>query len=81
LPSAGSFFKRPEGYFAAKLIDDCGLKGLRIGGACVSEKHAGFVVNLGGATAADILELSDMVVERVKDMTGVTLEREVMLVE
>ena len=81
LPSAGSFFKRPEGYFAAKLIDDCGLKGLRIGGACVSEKHAGFVVNLGGATAADILELSDAVVERVKNMTGVTLEREVMFVE
>ena len=80
-PSAGSFFKRPEGYFAAKLIDDCGLKGLRVGGACVSEKHAGFVVNLGGATAADILTLSDTVSEKVKDMTGVALEREVIFVE
>lgn len=81
LPSAGSFFKRPEGYFAAKLIDDCGLKGLRVGGACVSEKHAGFVVNLGDATAADILALSDMVSAKVKEMTGVTLEREVIFVE
>lgn len=81
LPSAGSFFKRPEGYFAAKLIDDCGLKGLRIGGACVSEKHAGFVVNLGGATASDILALSDIVSANVREMTGVILEREVIFVE
>ena len=80
-PSAGSFFKRPEGHFAAKLIDDCGLKGLRVGGACVSEKHAGFVVNLGGATASDILTLSDMVSAKVKADTGVTLEREVIFVE
>ena len=80
-PSAGSFFKRPEGYFAAKLIDDCGLKGLRVGGACVSEKHAGFIVNLGSATAQDILTLSDMVATKVKERTGVNLEREVIFVE
>ena len=80
-PSAGSFFKRPEGYFAAKLIDDCGLKGLRVGGACVSEKHAGFIINLGGATAQDILTLSDIVTSKVKEMTGVNLEREVIFVE
>ena len=80
-PSAGSFFKRPDGYFAAKLIDDCGLKGLRVGGACVSEKHAGFIVNLGGATAQDILTLSDIVAEKVKEMSGVNLEREVIFVE
>ena len=80
-PSAGSFFKRPDGYFAAKLIDDCGLKGLRVGGACVSEKHAGFIVNLGGATAQDILTLSDIVASKVKEMTGVNLEREVIFVE
>ena len=80
-PSAGSFFKRPDGYFAAKLIDDCGLKGLRVGGACVSEKHAGFIVNLGSATAQDILTLSDMVATKVKERTGVNLEREVIFVE
>ena len=81
LPSAGSFFKRPEGYFAAKLIDDAGLKGLRVGGACVSDKHAGFIVNLGGATASDVLTLADMVTQKVKDASGVTLEREVIFVE
>ena len=56
-PSAGSTFKRPEGHYAAALIDQCGLKGLTVGGAQVSEKHAGFVVNRGGATCADVLEL------------------------
>ena len=81
LPSAGSFFKRPEGYFAAKLIDDCGLKGLRVGDAEVSTKHAGFIVNLGNATAKDILELSDIVREKVNDATGVSLEAEVIFVE
>ncbi len=81
LPSAGSFFKRPKGYFAAKLIDDAGLKGLRVGGACISDKHAGFIVNLGGATASDILALSDMVIQKVKNMTGVVLEREIIFVE
>lgn len=64
-PSAGSTFKRPEGYFAAKLIDDCGLRGLTVGGAQVSEKHAGFIVNIGGATASDILELMRQVEQRV----------------
>ncbi len=81
LPSAGSFFKRPDGYFAAKLIQDCGLKGTRVGDAEVSTKHSGFIVNLGKATAKDILELSDIVREKVKDMTGVSLEREVIFVE
>lgn len=78
-PSAGSTFKRPQGHFAAALIDQCGLKGLTVGGAQVSEKHAGFVVNKGGATCADILELMDQVRKRVFDQTGVTLEPEVKL--
>lgn len=78
-PSAGSMFKRPQGYFAAALIDQCGLKGLTVGGAQVSEKHAGFVINKGGATCADILELMHQVRQRVFDMTGVTLEPEVKL--
>ena len=77
LPSAGSTFKRPEGHFAAKLIDDCGLRGLTVGGAQVSEKHAGFVVNLGGATARDVLALMRQVEERVFEQTGVQLEPEV----
>mgnify|MGYP000929981979 FL=1 len=64
-PSAGSMFKRPEGYFAAALIDQCGLKGFAVGGAQVSEKHAGFVVNRGGATCADVLELVRQVQTRV----------------
>ena len=76
-PSAGSMFKRPEGYFAAALIDQCGLKGLTVGGAQVSEKHAGFVVNRGGATCADVLDLVAQVKKRVLDATGVTLEMEV----
>ena len=78
-PSAGSTFKRPAGLFAAKLIDDCGLRGLRIGDAQVSEKHAGFVVNLGKATASDILALMDEVTKRVFEQTGVTLEPEVRI--
>lgn len=77
LPSAGSTFKRPEGHFAAALIDQCGLKGLRVGGAMVSEKHAGFLVNAGGATCKDILELMDVVRQRVFQATGVELEPEV----
>ena len=76
-PSAGSMFKRPEGYFAAALIDQCGLKGRAVGGAQVSEKHAGFIVNRGGATCADILGLIDQVRERVLRETGVKLELEV----
>lgn len=77
-PSAGSTFKRPEGYFAGKLIMDSGLRGYRIGGAQVSEKHCGFVVNVGNATASDIYELIEEVRERVKDKFGVTLEPEVI---
>ena len=76
-PSAGSMFKRPPGHFAATLIDQCGLKGLTVGGAQVSEKHAGFVVNRGGATCADVLELARRVRERVLAQTGVELEMEV----
>lgn len=76
-PSAGSFFKRPEGHFAGALIEQCGLKGFSVGGAQVSEKHAGFVVNKGGATTADILELGRQVSEKVLNETGVELEMEV----
>lgn len=78
-PSAGSAFQRPQGYFAAALIDQCGLKGLTVGGAQVSEKHAGFVINRGGATCADILELMEQVRTRVFEQTGVRLEPEVKL--
>jgi len=72
-------FKRPEGYFAAALIDQCGLKGFTVGGAQVSEKHAGFVINRGGATCADVLELVAQVRRRVLEATGVTLEMEVKI--
>lgn len=78
-PSAGSTFKRPEGYFAARLIEDAGLKGLAAGGAQVSEKHCGFVVNRGGATAADIHALIMEVQRRVEESAQVTLEPEVIL--
>lgn len=76
--SAGSTFKRPEGYFAGKLIMDAGLRGYSIGGACVSEKHCGFVVNKGKATAADVAEVILEVQERVKNRFGVALEPEVV---
>ena len=78
-PSAGSTFKRPQGHFAAALIDQCGLRGLTVGGAQVSEKHAGFVVNRGGATCADVLELTRQIRERVLRETGVELELEIKL--
>ena len=78
-PSAGSTFKRPEGYFAGKLIEDAGLKGFSVGGAAVSEKHAGFVINKDHGTAADILELCNEVKRRVKENSGVDLEMEVKL--
>ncbi|MCI9482001.1 MAG: UDP-N-acetylmuramate dehydrogenase [Oscillibacter sp.] len=81
LPSAGSTFKRPEGYFAGTLIDQCGLKGLTVGGAQVSEKHAGFIVNRGGAICADVRELIRQVQERVFAQTGVRLEPEVRFVQ
>ena len=79
LPSAGSAFKRPVGGYAAALIDQTGLKGFRIGGAAVSEKHAGFVVNLGGATAADVKQLLKEVSDRVYDAQGIRLEPEVRI--
>lgn len=79
LPSAGSAFKRPVGGYAAALIDQTGLKGFRIGGAAVSEKHAGFVVNLGGATAKDVTELLQAVSERVFEATGIRIEPEVRI--
>lgn len=76
-PSAGSTFKRPEGYFAGKLIQDAGLRGYQVGGAQVSEKHCGFVINAGAATAADVMQLMQDVSDKVYDQFGVTLEPEV----
>ena len=76
--SAGSTFKRPEGHFAGKLIMDAGLRGYSVGGARVSEKHCGFIINDGRATAADIAEVIREVQERVKDKFGVFLETEVV---
>ena len=81
MPNAGSIFKRPEGHFAGNLIEDCGLKGLTVGGAQVSRKHAGFIVNRGGATAKDVLALSEFIRERVKERFGVTLQYEIQYVE
>lgn len=78
-PSAGSTFKRPEGYFAGALIQECNLKGKSVGGAQVSEKHAGFVINKDNATSTDILNLIDLVRDTVKTNTGVTLEPEVIV--
>ena len=80
-PSAGSTFKRPTGYFAGKLIEDCGLKGYTIGGAQVSEKHAGFVINRGGATAEDIKNLVSHIQKTVKEKFDVSLECEIEFVE
>ena len=79
-PSAGSTFKRPEGHFAGALIEAAGLKGLTVGGAQVSEKHAGFIINRGGATAGDVLSLSAEVQTRVYAHAGVRLETEVRVV-
>ncbi len=76
-PSAGSTFKRPQGAYASQLIDQCGLRGLTVGGAQVSKKHAGFVVNIGGATCADVLGLVEQVKDCVKEKTGFVLEMEV----
>lgn len=78
-PSAGSAFKRPVGGFAAALIDQAGLKGFKVGGAAVSEKHAGFVVNLGGATAQNVLDLLKQVAQIVQDKSGIQLEPEVRI--
>ena len=77
--SAGSTFKRPEGYFAGKLIEDAGLRGFQVGDAQVSEKHCGFVINRGNATASEIMELIQEVQKRVYEQSGVRLEPEVKL--
>lgn len=79
LPSAGSAFKRPVGGYAAALIEQAGLKGFRTGGAAVSEKHAGFIVNCGGATAADVLRLIEIIQKRVLETSGILLEPEIRL--
>ncbi len=76
-PSAGSTFKRPEGYFAGALIEQCNLKGKSVGGAQVSEKHAGFVINKGGATCKDVLDLCKYCSDKVMEETGVKLEMEI----
>ena len=76
-PSAGSTFKRPEGYFAGKLIDDAGLRGFQVGGAQVSEKHCGFVINRGDATAEDVMELCRQVQEKVFQKFGVRMDMEI----
>lgn len=80
MPSAGSIFKRPEGYFAGKLIEDCGLRGHRIGGAEVSQKHCGFIVNTGDAKAKDILDLIEYIRNTVKMKFGVDMQTEVRIV-
>ena len=80
-PSAGSTFKRPEGSYASLLIDQCGLKGLSCGGAMVSEKHSGFVINKGYATCADVLELCDQIKTIVKEKTGYSLELEPVILK
>ena len=80
LPSAGSTFKRPVGAYAGGLIDQCGLRGFQMGGAAISQKHCGFVVNLGGATCADVLALTDRVCGIVKERTGFVLEKEIRVV-
>lgn len=80
-PSAGSTFKRPPGHFAGALIDQCGLRGTSVGGARVSEKHAGFVINTGGATCTDVLALCRQCREKVLAETGVELEMEIRVTE
>ena len=79
-PSAGSTFRRPEGHYAGALIEAAGLKGFSVGGAQVSEKHAGFVINTGGATCEDVLALMAEVQRRVKEISGVMLEPEVRII-
>jgi UDP-N-acetylmuramate dehydrogenase len=80
LPNAGSMFKRPPGLYAGVLIEQAGLKGYRHGGAMISEKHANFTVNAGGATAQDIFDLTEDVIQQVRTKTGTTLEREVIFI-
>lgn len=80
-PSCGSTFKRPDGYFAAALIEECGLKGCTVGGAQVSEKHSGFVINKGGASFEDVMELVEHIKRTVKEKKGVELECEMLILE
>ena len=80
LPSGGSTFKRPTGYYAGKLIDDAGLRGLRYGGAQVSEKHCGFVVNVDNATCNEVIQLISVVQKTVKDKFNVDLETEIKII-
>lgn len=80
-PSAGSTFKRPKGAFAGRLIEDCGLRGFTVGGAQISEKHCGFVINKGGATCADVIALTEEVRRIVFEKTGFVLEREIRVVK
>lgn len=80
-PSAGSTFKRPQGAFAGRLIEDCGLRGFTVGGAQISEKHCGFVINRGGATCADVVALTEEVKRIVREKTGYVLEREIRVVK
>ena len=77
MPSAGSVFKRPQGYFAGKLIEDCGLKGFSVGDAMVSTKHAGFIVNRGNATSEDVKKLINIIQSQVYEKFGVKLETEI----
>ena len=79
-PNAGSTFKRPAGHFAGKLIEDCGLKGYTVGGAQISTKHAGFTVNIGGATSSDVLSLIEHTKKTVKNNFGVDLECEIIYI-
>ena len=80
-PSAGSTFKRKEGIVTAKLIDECGLKGYKIGGAMVSEKHAGFIVNTGDATAKDVMDLIKYIKDKIYERYEVEIEEEIKFVE
>lgn len=80
MPSAGSVFRRPEGYYVGKLIQDCGLRGYRIGDAAISEKHCGFIVNLGSATAKDILALIEHIRSVIRDRFGISLQTEIRFV-
>ncbi len=80
-PNAGSVFKRPQNDFAARMIDECGLKGRSVGGAEVSTKHAGFIINCGGATAEDVIALSELIRNKVRERFGVTLQYEIQYVE
>ena len=80
-PSCGSAFKRPTGHYAGALIEQCGLKGISVGGAEVSEKHAGFIINKNKATATDVIDLLKLVADTVFEKTGVRLEPEIRIIE